>query len=268
MKVIYIDRLFWFEMLSDLTLLRAAGKLCRIHPSPLRLAASALFGAAYAVLCIFFPILDCLPIHAFVLILMLLLAYGRSRKLWRISLAFLFMCAVYSGVSMLFVRETGQTSIRSLLFSLGLSLGVCALPFRFTGSAGGIAEVRLCGGTTVCLDAFVDTGNFLKEPISGGSVILAGEETLLPLLAEKQQSALKKSAGLAPYERLLYLGSGFRLVPCRTLSGGSLLLAFRPKAVFVDGVRFRNVWVAMVPDSFSPGDGCNALIGQEFVKEA
>lgn len=266
--MIYIDRLFWFELLSDLTLLRAAGRLCKAPSNGLRLAASALLGAAYAVCCVFFPVLDRFPVHALILLLMLLLAYGSSRRLWRTALAFLFMCAVYSGVSMLFARETGHASIRSLLCALGLSLGVCALPFRFSGVAGGTAELKLCGRVTVCLDALVDTGNLLREPISGASVILAAEAELRPLLSEEQQLRLRESEGAEAYERLLRLGSGFRLIPCRTVSGGSLLLAFRLNVVFVNGVRFRNVWVAMVPGSFSPGEGCNAIIGQEFIKEA
>lgn len=263
MRVLYIDSLLFFEFLSDLTMLWAAGKLCRAKRS-WRLLAGALLGAAYALLAALWPPAAGLPGCAAALAAMLLLAYGGEAHLWRLALAFLCMCAVYAGVAMAVILTAGEPTLRALLFALGMSLGICALPFRFAGRRGGVAALRLVTEEgEVSLQALLDTGNQLREPLSGAPVIIAQEEALLPLLDADRRERLRQCRALPAEQRLLQLGGGFRLLPYRTLDGDGFLLAFRPSEVYVEGQLRHGYWAALSPRPIRAREGCTALMNGE-----
>ena len=264
MRVLYVDSLLFFELVSDFTLLWAAGKLCQARRRKLRLLGAAALGAGYTLLAVLWPPAASLPGKAAALGLMLLAAYGGEKRLGRLSLAFLAMCAVYAGAAAAVVWTAGRASLRALVFALGISLGVCALPFRFSGRRGGRARLRLeQEGRSVELTALRDTGNLLREPLSGEAALIAEEGALLPLLEPALRERLRRTAGLPAPERLLVLGPGFRLLPYRTLDGDGLLLAFRPEKVYVDGDLSPGLWAALSPGPLSAGDGCDALLGGE-----
>ena len=264
MRVLYLDSLLFFELVSDVTLLWAAGTLCQARRRKLRLLAAASLGAIYALLSVLWPPAASLPGKVLSLAVMLLTAYGKEKGLWRLSLAFLAMCAVYAGAASAVIWTAGKASLRALVFALGISLGICALPFRFSGRRGGIVRLRLVRGSrSVELNALRDTGNRLREPLSGDPALIAAEADLLPLLEPEVQSRLLATAGLPAPERLTVLGAGFRLLPYRTLEGGGLLLAFRPDQVFVDGTYCPGLWAALSPGPLHPGDGCAALLGSD-----
>ena len=263
MRIVYIDSLLFFELVSDCTLLWAAGKLCAARRRRLRLLGAGCLGAAYALLAVLWPPAASLPGKAAALAGMLLVAYGGEKGLWRLSLAFLAMCAVYAGAASAVVWTAGRASLRALVFALGMSLGVCALPFRFSGVKGGRVPVRLvCGERSVELLALRDTGNRLREPVSGDPALIAEEAVLLPLLEPETRRRLERSAGLSAPERLSLLGPGFRLLPYRTLDGGGLLLAFRPEKVYADGELCPGLWAALSPAPLGTGEGCTALLGE------
>ena len=45
MRVLYLDSLFWLELIADTVLLWAAGKLCGVRRKPFRLLAAGLIGS-------------------------------------------------------------------------------------------------------------------------------------------------------------------------------------------------------------------------------
>ncbi len=264
MRVLYLDSLFWLELTSDALLLWAAGKLCAARRSFVRLGLAALIGAAYAVLAVFLPAAATLPGKAAALAVMLLTAYGGEGGLWRLCLTYLFLCALYAGVSTAVILAAGKVTARALLFSAGVSLGVCALPFRFAGRRGGKSRLRLVGsGGEVELTALRDNGNRLSDPFSGRPVVIAQERELRRLFPEDVRKRLQETEDLPPEERLPLLGKGFCLLPVGTVSGSALALSGTVEEVYADGQPLGPCRVA-----FSRGelfiDGCTALIGAEI----
>lgn len=89
--------------------------------------------------------------------------------------------------------------------------------------------------------ALVDTGNRLREPLSGQPVIIAEENKLKSVLPENFQSAM--AAG-----RLL---PGCRLVGYKSLSGTGNLVCFRPDELLVSTsngwLSAPDVWIAVYP---------------------
>lgn len=268
MRVLYIDSLFWLELTADTLLLWASGKLCAARRRIGRLCLAGAFGALYAVLTVFCLPAASLPGKAAALMGMLLIAYGSERRLWRLLLSFLSMCAVFSGVTLAVTLAAGKGSARALLFSLGISMGVCSLPFRFAGKRGGTAVLTLSGdGGTVELSALRDTGNELRELISGKPVILASEAELWPLFPEDTQQRLAETAEIPAPERLTRLGRGFRLLPMETAAGTALTLTFRVPSVAVDGKECGEGWAAFSPQPIRTKEGCRALICGDWGEE-
>ena len=103
------------------------------------------------------------------------------------------------------------------------------------------------GDRRVELNALVDTGNRLQEPISGQPVVIAAEVKLRAVLPEDFKDAL--AAGRLP--------PGFRLVGYKSLSGSGKMVCFRPDELLVstgDGwLSAPDVWVAVYPGKL-PGN--------------
>ena len=112
--------------------------------------------------------------------------------------------------------------------------------------------VRLMrGDRRVELNALIDTGNRLQEPVSGQPVLIAAEYKLKNVLSENFEVALAA-------ERL---PPGFRLVGYKSLSGSGKMVCFRPDELLVstgDGwLSAPDIWVAVYPGKL-PG-GVSAL---------
>ena len=100
-------------------------------------------------------------------------------------------------------------------------------------------------GHTAVLEALIDTGNRLREPLSGQPVVIAGESALRSILPAR----------------------GYRAVAYGSVGGDGTLRCFRPSAVHIlrRGVRRRGaeVWIAVYPGRL-PG-GVAALAPAELI---
>jgi hypothetical protein len=265
MRVLYLDSLFWLELIADTVLLWAAGKLCSVRRKPFRLLAAGLIGSGYSLLALFFPPAATFPGKAASLALMLLAAYGGEKQLWRPGLAYLFLCAVYGGVAAAVMLAAGRATARALVFSAGISMGVCALPFRFAGRRGGKCSLRLVGeGGEVTLTALRDTGDRLNDPFSGNPVVISSEEQLVPLFSPLQRQILAATAKEPPEMRMARLGKGFCLIPLRTVSGSVLSLSGKVSAVYQDGQALGPCRVVFSREPIRC-EGCSAIIGGDGI---
>lgn len=83
---------------------------------------------------------------------------------------------------------------------------------------------------TVKLRGMVDTGNSLKEGISGNPVFVAELTSVLPLFSCEETDFLKSDfSGYMPHT----LKNKFRIIPCNTVKGGGLLPGFVPDEITV-----------------------------------
>ena len=82
----------------------------------------------------------------------------------------------------------------------------------------------------ITLRALVDSGNLLRDPVSGKSVIVANREKLLPLLPPALQRA-DASRDWSPLLSDYELARHIRLIPTETATGKGLLPAILPQAL-------------------------------------
>lgn len=278
METIYVDSLFALNAIIDYFLLLCASKVCGAEKNRWRLAASAVFGGAFAVLSV-------LPGAGFLrygviklaaALAMCVIAFGGERRLWRCFVVFLAVSAAFGGAvfgaSMLTGGSvTGGIYIPVSMKVLAVSFAVCyaaiSLTFRRAAKKSGreIVGLRLVfREKSVSLRALRDTGNGLFDPVSGRAVAVAEPEALLPLLPAAAADALAGGNPVRVMEELSVLPGcegRITLVPYSAIGTPSgLLAAIRPDSVEIDGKPGPGILVAFSPSRLSDDGSYCAII--------
>ena len=140
------------------------------------------------------------------------------------------------------------------------ALGVWLLSrIGFGGSVGGKEYIPVTisqGQKSVSVIALKDTGNSLRDPITGEQVLILGPEAAEKLLALTQLQLLH------PLETMMaHPGRGLRLIPYSCVGRtGSMLLAKRFENVKIGQIR-GSVLVAFAPERIGTGQVYQALAG-------
>ena len=236
-----------------LSLLTASGLACglrRLHPARLMLLA-----ALASLACTLCAVLARDWLRWLLLPMPLLLPRlawpGAPRALRRLPAASLLLSLAMAG----FVRLMHSLSLPA---SLALLAACCLTPLL----SGGVprpapvccATVELMHqGHTVTLTALVDTGNLLRDPLTG-----------LPVIVVSRRAARKLTPLPVPGQLL----PGMRLISVRTAAGSALMAIFRPQRVRVlSGQTWREVraMVGLSPDGY---DGAQALLPACLTEDA
>lgn len=284
MTVIYIDSLFLLNFVVDYLLLLCAGRLAGEVLRRGRLALGAALGAAYAA-AVFFPGMGFL-LHPLcklgAAVLALLVSYGGSRRLLRVSLVFFAVAAAFGGG--IFALEL--LGGRGLTLKNGIFYSAMDLKLILLSAAGCYALLTLVlqrtarhsaarreltaalltlEGRRVALTALVDTGNTLTDPANGRPVMVAEGERLAPLFPPGQApDAQALRDPVKAMERLSAQGwqGRCRLLPYQSVGVEcGLLLALRLDGAKIGTEDYGKLLVALSPTRLSDGGGYSALIG-------
>lgn len=284
MTVIYIDSLFLLNFVVDYLLLLCAGRLAGEVLHRGRLALGAALGAAYAA-AVFFPGMGFL-LHPLcklgAAVLSLLISYGGSRRLLRVSLVFFAAAAAFSGG--IFALEL--LGGRGLTLKNGIFYSAMDLKLILLSAAGCYVLLTLVlqrtakhsvvhreltpalltlEGRRVALTALVDTGNTLTDPANGRPVMVAEGERLAPLFPPGQAPDVQALRDpVKTMERLSAQGwqGRCRLLPYQSVGVEcGLLLALRLDGAKIGTEDYGKLLVALSPTRLSDGGGYSALIG-------
>lgn len=136
--------------------------------------------------------------------------------------------------------ETQESGSSLLIFALIAALAGLATVQggRFLGLSKKTEYVTVKAelfGNTVTLRALVDTGNHLREPISGRSVIVADKARILEALPPPLSAALQ-SPSAESWLSIKQYATHIRLVPTNTATGSGMLPAILPdKLTLISG---------------------------------
>ena len=225
MEVIYLDSLFALNLLADYLMLLCAGRLCSLVLRRKRYLLAALLGALYAA-AVYLPGLGFLRLPGWKLLVgggMGWIAYGRERTPLRCIAVFFAVSAAFGGAIW---ALGGHFSLPALLGCfLGFMLLFSLLFSRRRRPEDRLVKVRLVFlGRPTAFTALRDSGNALRDPLSGEPVLVACPHALAPafgelagLLESRDPLALLEAAGRTPLEGRL------RLIPYAALSGEGLL---------------------------------------------
>lgn len=274
MTVVYLDRVFLLNLLVDHLLLTATARLAGRPLRRGRLLLCAAGGGLYAA-AVFLPCLGFLA-HPLCRLAagaaMGLLAWRRERRPWRMTALFFLLSAGLAGLLLALGLAAGSPAalLNRVYYadvSWPLLLGAAAafalllhLVFRQGArhEGGELMDVTISlEGRRQRLRALHDTGNRLRDPVSGQPVLVLEQAALESLWPAGAAELLRQS--LPPEEKLarLYRLNGscrFSLLPyCSVGAPSGLLLAVRSDYVKIGRITYPRILLALSPGPV--GDG-------------
>ncbi len=276
MKIIYLDLLFIINFIIDYFLFLCSARVAGCVLRRKRYVLAALLGALYAVFAAMpsgFYLNSALAKLA-VATLMSLIAFGSERYFLRCFLIFLAVSASFGGAVWAVFLLSGTTpsdepfvSLSPAMLALAFALCYAFISFAFRGGIRKndtqIVDMRISlNSHIITLRALRDTGNCLRDPMSGKSVAVADSKLLRPLFPdcldalhlEDPGCLVSKISCNKAYERR------FRLIPYSSLGNSKgLLAAFRPDSIHIDGKETDDVLIAISHDLISQNGTYNAI---------
>lgn len=271
MKVIYIDLLFLINTAANYLLLLATSKICDISIKRLRILIAAVIGGIYSIFSALptFVFLNTLPIKAVFATVMVYISFGLHRFFLRLLAIFISVSAALGGI--IYAVSLGSSGVfsaiglRSLAMSFLITAGLISVIFRRTGKS--VTETHAihveCFGKASDFTAFVDTGNSLKDPISGAAAIIIcikDMKSVLPSELYQLISTLSPTDAFEAISGTVYSGM-FRLIPYSSVGIQSGMLLALKANVQIDGKKAPKVLIAISPTEVSDGGAYSALMG-------
>lgn len=278
--VVYLDQLFLLNLGVDALLLSAARQLSRSVGSAWRTLAAATLGGIYAatLFALPWPWLWHPITRVALALVMARICSGESRRTGLLLALFLLLSlALAGGVLLLSVAgmpamssdagvPVNLSDARVLLMCAALEYLMCSAVCTLTGRSGSLTVSVLlrCEGRTVLLRALVDSGNLLRDPLSGKPVVVVGAQAvgaLFPPGLRPEPEELEHSEELFRQLSRRWIGR-VRLIPVHSVgASNALLLALRLDSLEVNGRVYSNRLAALSPSPMPPH--CHAIIGTE-----
>lgn len=279
--VIYVDILFFTNLLMDTLLLATTALIAGRRARPWRLLGAAAVGALFGCLLFFAslapPLLFLSKIALPAALILLAFPFERLLTYGRTALIFFAANLLFGGGMYAFYAFTDAGShMRTangvyymnlpLWLLLLLSFGFYALTRSFFHLLDRRKEKSFLH--TLSLDgtellALLDTGNSLYDPISLLPVILC-EWDAVPLPEELLRAVLHQDATALPALSKHFPQLHLRLLPYTDATGGhTLLYAYKPKDLKIDGQE-RQALIALTLQNLSPDQRFQALLHRDW----
>lgn len=253
--LVYLDLVMILNFLVDFLLILGTNRLTGYPPGGTRAAGASFLGSIYAAVCLIpgFRFLGNVLWRTVFLCLMAVLAFGWNVGAVRRGAVFVLLSMALGGLA---------EGVRLKHF---LAICLCALLLwllcrvGFGGQLGSREYVPVeltWQGRSLRLMALRDTGNTLRDPLTGEPVLVCGadvgEELLKLPRSAFQDPAGTVAAGVLP---------GLRLIPYRAVGQpGGMLLALRLKDVKIGNQRVSPL-VAFAPQKLANGEDYQMLTG-------
>lgn len=251
--VVYLDGILGLNFLVDWMMLLGVNRMAGFPREGWRTAAAAAVGSGYAGIC-------CLPGLGFLadrgwrlmgLGVMSLTAFGIKRSAFPRGVLFLVLSLALGGMATALTAGTGG----EILGCGGALALLCRMGFRRKPGQRLVPVTVVWRGRRMEWTALVDTGNGLRDPLTGGPV------TVLDGAAAQNLTGLSRWELSHPAQAILaHPDLGLGLIPCGTVAQNrGLLLGLGCEGVEVNGQRAGDV-VALSCQDLGHGE-YQALVG-------
>lgn len=247
---VFVDVLFIINFIIDYILLSVTSFFVKKSPKIPRMCASSAIGALYASVVFFLPMNTFFSLLGTlsVAFLMVFLAFGakKSRALIKDISVFYLVSIGASGVgfALIFTGNASHTAVNNGIFYADINaytmLFIFVISVLIIHTATGYIKKQKIkasymynvtiekNGNTVSDVALFDSGNFMTDPVTQKSVIIAEWQAISPLFSEEKIT----EAIVNHPEDFVYIG-------CRGLGNVSAMFAFSPDRVTSDEIDFR-----------------------------
>ena len=282
MRVIYIENILFLNWIIDYFLLLGTAGFAGAPLYRGRFAVCSAVGALYAV-AVFLPqfaLLSCFPIRILFGVIMALAAYWPQQKRWHlIALFHLLSGALAGGVLAISTASVRFDSLISNIYYMRITwpilLATAAIMYLllrmiFRQSARhGKGDLMIVTASIQHhqrqFTALYDTGNTLRDPVSGKAVLVLEQKALQGFWPSSVETILRASN--SPEEKMVRLyhegvGTDFTLLPFRSVGVSSgLLLAVRSDYIKIGKTTYPNTLIALCDGPVSDGGNYQALWG-------
>ena len=153
-----------------------------------------------------------------------------------------------------------RMSLGTLIFSFALCYAFLSLTFsrKMRAECGQVVSVEIwLRGRQLTLTALRDSGNCLREQISGKLVLAIGAEDISPLFTERELAALREHDGIGAMMRLSAIEGAPKFRPVYYSALGTacaLIPAFTPDKLVIDGKATGDYVIAVSPTPIGGGE--------------
>ena len=207
MYVLYLDQLAALNLISDFFVLKLTEKICGGSFKRKNIAAALIFGLIYGIGSVFYPILSALAVKIISGYIFYALAKGSYQvKVKDITVFFIISSFFAGAISAIYENMQSGVAVFILFFAIFYFLisYLFGNMLKSPDISDGVekeCEIVLKSGEKIGLRVLVDTGNMLKDPITGGRVLVVDRKIILPHLNIRERAAFEAvSTGAAPVE--------------------------------------------------------------------
>ena len=253
--IAYMDLVVLLNFGVDYLLLLGTNRLVGCRGSHAGMLLAAGLGAVYGGLCMVpdFRFFGNTIWRIISLAGMAVLAFGWNGSALRRGTIFLFLAMALGGIT---TALNSREFWAILLAAAGVTV-MCRVGFRGKALTQKYVPVTLrAGDKQLKLTALVDTGNTLKDPVTGQQVLVAGPDIAKTVtgLTPKELASPIETVSSGKYR-------GLRLIPYRAVGqSAGMLLAMSFDEVWIDGKQAGTI-VAFAPESFGTAEAYQALAG-------
>jgi Sporulation factor SpoIIGA. len=256
-EIVYGDILFVINFSMDFLTLYVTAAILHRKVNTFSLILSAGLGAMYAVISLFVTGNEWLTliINIGVSALMCYIVFGIDIKALLLFYTVSFMTG--GGITALYnlfnsYRNTQKIYINGNIASVtsGIPLSrfivlavvslilsvICGRIFNRKSKQKSAVITAKYGDTVITFTALSDSGNLLKEPVSGMPVIVTSYNVLKPLLPEKLFPVFENHGSDELYNVDFRLVKRVKLIPMTAVGHSGVLMGFVPDFIVVDGV--------------------------------
>ncbi|MGE4284240.1 MAG: sigma-E processing peptidase SpoIIGA [Clostridia bacterium] len=298
--VVYVDVLFIVNLLINYALLWTTGKMSKQKISTVRLLTGAAVGAIYAVI-MFFPAFKIYyTMMAKVVFSMLLIAIAfnieKVRVFFRVLATFYAVSFTFGGAALGLFYFTNVGAFAGALLSNGIIY--FNLPWKTLIISSMIAYIIIritwrvlqknlhkenmliplqimFDNKSICVDALIDTGNSLHDPISNFPVVIVEFQAVKELLPSEIQNIFNEYGDndLNVISKVMSESiwiSRFRLIPFSSLGKeNGMLIGFKPDEIEIveDGRKkdLKDIIIGIYNKRLSRDDTYKALLHPEVI---
>lgn len=249
MRVVYVDVLFILNLYITVLQAAAAARLCRVRVKGWRLLLGGAAGGAASLL----YFMDMSPLASAAVnllcalaIVLIAIGFGGGRAFFRRVLTFvgtgMLLAGLVVGLQLLLRPADPFYSNGAVYFEVSplVLIGVTAVSYlllrifdRLTAKPATKEPASMTigvDGRSVVTEAIIDSGNLLRDTISGAPVAIVELSVVRPLFPGSEATFFETlDPKLCPAQS----AGRMRVIPCQTVTGSRLLAAFRPDKVSI-----------------------------------
>lgn len=296
---VYADVILIENFIMNFLILWSTAKLARYGCSNIKLAAASLLGAFYAVISYFpqYSYLYSFFMKVLFSILIVIVAYTplRFHLLLKLTGIFYIVSFIFGGaafglfyfVNGLSLTSNGISFIRSFpvkILALAVAAAYFIVKYCWDYIQHRIKRERLIVRVNILfdkrqlsIDALVDTGNSLKDPITNVPVMIADYSMISELLPEDVKQIFERSSEndlnvIAEIMSESKWAARFRIIPFKSLGReNGMLVGFRPDGITImdrdKKIQMNNIIIAIYRKELSKDGEYSALIHPEMLKD-